>query len=350
MKTLSKVRGLALALTVLSCLLVPATPVNAQSAGCSDVTVPASVAPGLPKDQTIYGRLCLPAGPVPTVLQLLVHGASYDHTYWDFPGFDGKYSYTRGTSAAGYATLAIDQLGVGRSSHPLSALTTQLSGANAVHDVVTAARAGALGAAFKKVVLVGHSFGSLTSWLEAATYQDVDGVLVSGASHSIGALALARLAPLIRPAQFDPRTASSVPAVDLGYTSIPGARRSVFYHLPNADPAVVEQDEATRVEIPVGVALTIPVYVPATLAIRAPVLEVNGAFDIPFCVQGGGASLTNCASDATLHASEAPFFSPAAQLQTTVVPDAGHDLNLQLNADVFFARAQRWFTQFFPVS
>jgi pimeloyl-ACP methyl ester carboxylesterase len=327
----------------------PAGPAEGP-ARCSDVTVPAAMGPGLPKDQEVFGRLCLPAGRPPRVLQLLVHGASYDHTYWDFPGFGGRYSYVRHMTEAGYATLAIDQLGVGRSSHPPAVLVTQIAAAYGVHAVVAAARAGTLGLTFDRVVLVGHSFGSLTSWLEAGTYRDVDGVLASGASHAIGPAALATVFSHARPAQLDPAVARSVPPADPGYLSIPGARKAAFYYLPGADPAVVARDEATRREIPAGVGATIPAYVPATLGIDVPALVVDGRFDKPFCAQGGGGSLTDCADDATLHASEAPFFSPAARLQTTVVPDSGHDLNLQRNAGLFFDRARRWFGEFFPPS
>ncbi|HVV08028.1 alpha/beta hydrolase [Amycolatopsis sp.] len=350
MKRGNGIRALLLAGVLFSSLFAGAATVDAATAGgCSDVSVPAGLAPGLPRDQQIYGRLCLPAGPAPKVLQLLVHGASYDHTYWDFPGSDGQYSYTRAMTSAGYATLAIDQLGVGRSSHPLSVLATQLAAANAVHDVVTAARSGGLGPAFPKVVLVGHSFGSLTSWLEAGTYQDVDGVLVSGASHVLAPTVIPRLLTLVRPAQLDPVTASRVPPLDPGYLSIPGARAQFFYYLPNADPAVIAQDEATRSESPSGVLATVPVYIPSTLGIRVPVLEVNGTYDVPFCAQGGAGSITDCATDASLHASEALFFTPAAQLETAVIPDAGHNLNLQRNAGVFFDRALSWFQRRFSV-
>jgi hypothetical protein len=38
---------------------------------------------------------------------------------------------------------------------------------------------------------------------------------------------------------------------------------------------------------------------------------------------------------------EAPFFSLAARPQTMAVPDAGHHLNLQRDADVFFDRGLR---------
>lgn len=320
----------------------------ADSADCRDVTVPAALGPGLPRDLTAYGRLCLPAGKPPRVLQVLVHGASYDHSYWDFPGFDGRYSYTRHMVDAGYATLAVDQLGVGRSSHPLSAVTTQAATAHGVHEVVQAARTGAFGPAFDKVVLVGHSFGSLTSWLEAGIYKDVDGMVASGASHGLGASALASILRRARPAQLDPVVEPSVPAADPGYLSIPGARAATFYHLPNADPAVVAQDEAARHETPAGAGATIPAYVPATLGIDVPVLIANGRLDKAFCAQGGGGSATDCTDDTTLHASESPFFSAAARLQTTVIPDAGHDLNLQYNADAFFDRTQRWFAEFFP--
>lgn len=343
--------ALGLGLVLVATLVVPGARAEAApAAGCSDVDVPVAIGPGLPADQRIHGRLCLPEGGPSPVLQVLVHGASYDHRYWDFPGFDGRYSYVAHMLGQGFATLAVDQLGVGRSSHPPSALTTQLAAANGLHDVIRAARQGGLGPAFRQVVLVGHSFGSLTSWLEAGTYHDVDGVVTTGASHVIGAGALAGLAVLARPAQLDPVTAPAVPPLDPGYLSIPGARASAFYYLPNADPRVVAQDEATRSEIPAGVAASIPVYIPATLGIDVPVLEINGHYDKPFCAQGGGGSPVDCSSDETLHAAEAPFFSPAARLRTVVIPDAGHDLNLQLNADETFDAATRWFKELFPLT
>jgi hypothetical protein len=73
---------------------------------------------------------------------------------------------------------------------------------------------------------------------------------------------------------------------------------------------VVAHEEATRSEIPAGVGANINVYVPATLGIDVPVLAVYGRFDEPFCAQGGGGSVADCADDATLYAAEAPFFSP----------------------------------------
>jgi hypothetical protein len=39
----------------------------------------------------------------PATVQLLVHGASYDHLYWNFPYGGGYYSYVDAATAAGYA-------------------------------------------------------------------------------------------------------------------------------------------------------------------------------------------------------------------------------------------------------
>jgi hypothetical protein len=47
-------------------------------------------------------------------------------------------------------------------------------------------------------------------------------------------------------AQLDPVVAPSVPPADPGYLSIPGPRTAAFFHLPDADPAVVAHEEATR--------------------------------------------------------------------------------------------------------
>lgn len=315
---------------------------------CSDVTLPVSLSAGLPKTLKIYGRLCLPAGAAPNQLQILVHGSNYDHNYWDFPGFGQRYSYAHAMAVAGRATLAIDQLGVGRSSHPAGLLVTLSSNANALHDVVTAARAGALGSRFGKVVLVGHSFGSLMAFQEAATFNDVDGILASGFSHSSGAPYLLQVVSLTRPAKLDPVVAPRIPLLTTGYVSIPGARAKLFYYLPGADAAVLDQDEATRSESSLGDALS-SIVMPNTSGIGVPVFIMDGAYDMPFCKQGGAGSTTDCSSDATLRAAEAGFFAPAAQLEAAVIPNSGHSINLHYNADTVFSRALDWFARYFPL-
>ena len=38
-------------------------------------------------------------------MQLVVHGATYNHLYWNFPYGGGYYSYVEAATAAGYAAL-----------------------------------------------------------------------------------------------------------------------------------------------------------------------------------------------------------------------------------------------------
>src|SRR5690242_1075494 len=52
-------------------------------------------------------------------LQVAVHGATYDHRYWDFPSTGGRdYSYVAYMVEHGYAVLAVDCLAAGESDRP----------------------------------------------------------------------------------------------------------------------------------------------------------------------------------------------------------------------------------------
>ena len=120
-------------------------------------------------------------------MQLLIHGAATNRAYWDFGTVDGvRYSYARDVAERGIATFAIDELGAGESSHPLSTQLPITAVANATHQVVQALRGGsATGTRFGRVILVGHSLGSVVVWEEAINFADVDGVIVTGAAHSL---------------------------------------------------------------------------------------------------------------------------------------------------------------------
>ena len=310
------------------------------AAGCTDISVPVSLGDG-PRTSHISGRYCTPAGHPGTTLQVLVPGATYDRSYWDFPGFGDRYSYVKYASRAGKATLAIDPIGVGKSSKPPGWPVSAPTAARTLHEVISAARTGRLGHRWDKIVLVGHSFGSLTAMLEAGTYHDVDGLLVSGASHAPGPGGILQIQSSVRPALSDPRTAKSVPAGDYTYLSVPGARAKAFYAPRDSDPAVVAADEASRVAGTIGVLATIPVFIPTTFGIKVPVLIANGRADKVFCAQGGGGSLTDCTNAQTLYRSERTFF-PVADLSTYVLPGSGHSMNLALNNRAFFARALQW--------
>lgn len=308
---------------------------------CIEVSVPVGLEPGSPDTAHISGTYCAQVGDPGTTLQVLVPGATYDRSYWDFPGFNRKYSYVEHASRAGKATLAIDPVGVGKSSKPAGWQVSALSASHTLHEVISAARSGQFGHRWDKVILVGHSFGSLTAMLAAGTYHDVDGLLVSGASHAPGPAAILKIQSSVRPALDDPLTKDSVPPGDYSYLSVPGARANAFHAPADSDPAVVAADEARRVAGTIGVLATIPVFIPTTFDIDIPVLIANGRADKVFCAQGGGGSLTDCTDAQSLYRSERPFF-PKADLSTYVLPRAGHSLNLAINNREFFDHAMTW--------
>src|SRR3974390_411998 len=60
---------------------------------CQTLQVPVSLAqvPGA----SLYGELCMPTTGTPSVVQLLVHGATYNRYYSDWPYRPNFYSYVR---------------------------------------------------------------------------------------------------------------------------------------------------------------------------------------------------------------------------------------------------------------
>src|SRR6266404_5437936 len=132
---------------------------------CQSTKVPVALAAGQAAEQTIFGEICLPPGTnrqrAPTVY-LALHGATHSHLYWGWPYQPDTYSYIDHLVAAGYAVFAIDRIGVGQSSHPAGASVTMAVNAFVVHQLVQALRSGAIGKTpFRRVVLVGHSLGSI---------------------------------------------------------------------------------------------------------------------------------------------------------------------------------------------
>jgi pimeloyl-ACP methyl ester carboxylesterase len=285
------------------------------------------------------GTLCEPAGGANTVV-VLVPGATYDQTYWNFPYDPATYNFRLALNEAGYASFTLDRLGTGDSSKPLSLLVTSSVQARAIHQVITAVRNGDVGPGFARVVLGAHSLGSVDAVLEASTYHDEDAVLITGLSHRPNYLKLAELVASTYPAAFDQRTkAQGYSLADIGYfTTDPGARRRLFYGR-NYDPNVAAVDEATKsvysLAEPVDGA-PLAVVLPTSDGIDVPVLIVNGADDPIFC------NATMCASSAALRTSEAADYSGTPCLSAYVLPDSGHDVNLAPDTGSYQARVISW--------
>lgn len=311
----------------------------ADTTQCQQVSVPVALSAGDEPDYHIAGWLCGQGNLSGKTLQLLVHGYTYDHTYWDFPYQEPNYSYVTSATNAGYATFAIDRIGVGQSSHPAPELVTVMSNAYVVHEIVQDLRAGSIGGvAFPKIVLVGHSLGTLISWQEAGTYGDVDGVIASGFVHVPSPTAVALVTTASYPADLDPLFVNS--GLPVGYlTTIPG-RRSIFYNAPDADPALMAIDETTKQTGTDSEIATFGVGVDPllTVNIHVPVLSAMGQNDI-LCQPS---LLFACNTSQQLVAKEAFAYSSHACLEGYVLPNSGHDMNLHLNATVWYTAANNW--------
>lgn len=67
---------------------------------CNNYTLSVAITDPGPANQTLWGQLCYRGPNEPGTVQLLVHGLTYSHTYWDFPYGNG---YSQSPQLAGIA-------------------------------------------------------------------------------------------------------------------------------------------------------------------------------------------------------------------------------------------------------
>jgi hypothetical protein len=313
----------------------------AQAAGtgtCRAEQVPVSV-PGVPGSYEIAGTLCTPPGTAPTTVQVLVPGATYDATYWNFPV--PGYSYQQYAAAHGQATFALDRLNTAGSSRLPSLLVTVQADANVLHQVIGDLASGQIsGVAYTHVVTVGHSLGSIIVADEAAAWHDESAVVLTGFTHYLDPLFVTALGTgqvLVPAALASPRLASQ-PLGDL--STPPGARATWFYNTSDASPAVIAKDQATESVITAGELATfpIPMVLPETSDIGVPVLQAVGQDDAVFWC----GLLSSCTSSAALRTAEAPFFGGSPSYTAYVLPRSGHDLDLAANHQQFYDVLSHW--------
>ncbi len=331
----------ALAALLIALSMTPAA--GAAAAGpllCSDTALDVTLAPGETTTYQVVGTLCSRGSAAGKTVQLLLHGSTYARYYWDFPYQPRRYSYVRKATRRGYATFNLDRIGNGASDKPDGTLVDIDANAFAVHQVVEALQGGDVGtAAFDKVIVVGHSMGSFTALNYAGQFPgEADGIILTGFLNDLNLDYVNDvLSSVIYPADFDPKFAGQFPALDY-MTSVPGSRVAYYYE-PNAHPTVLAIDESLKETTTVGELNTGPLiaYDPISFQVEGPVQVVIGEFDYLFC-----GNLVNCSDPAEVQSYEEGSFSSSACVETAVVGDAGHDLNLQTNAGSAYAKMLRW--------
>lgn len=305
---------------------------------CATLDVPVSPAQGQPRSWKVTAEYCQPFRWTRQI-DVLTHGATYNHTYWDWKQQPETYSYVGMALRDGRATLNYDRIGNGDSTRPASTEITMTSDAWVLHQLIVAVKF--LG--YKSIVSVSHSYGSGVALAEASTsYPDhakASALVLTGYLHqpSNPAVTAGNY-----PANQDPQFANAGLEDDSGYlTSRPGVRGTSF-HSPTSDPDVVTYDEAHK-DLVSRTGLLSFLAARGVLAasnisnlVTVPVLVVNGQQDAIFCYQP---TVFNCADEAAVTANEAPFYQ---SIEVHTIPESGHDLTLHPSAPTSYAIISNW--------
>ncbi|CEJ54934.1 hypothetical protein PMG11_01220 [Penicillium brasilianum] len=261
------------------------------------------------------------------IMQVLTHGLGFDKSYWDFEG----YSYIASATAAGYSTLSYDRLGVGQSELADPYLdvqaATQVAILAKVSELLQDGKLSSKILTPKKLVHIGHSFGSLITNSLAATYPTLsDGIILTGFGHDFSWSSYFQLcygfevARLNKPLSFH--------EYDSGYLTWGNEfdNQCAAFSYPNFDGSVLHKAELNKAPFTIAELLSFGVTSLAAPEFASPVLIINGAQDLSFC---GG----NCYG--VLDAADSPstaVFPKASPLARYIHPNAGHALNLHHNS------------------
>ncbi|KAF8177382.1 hypothetical protein K438DRAFT_2022322 [Mycena galopus ATCC 62051] len=339
-------------------------PSSAASCACSSLLIPVHIDVLVPKDPTdgfagltsnasalrrvddeydIYGIFCRPDTIASSnVLQLLVHGLTYDSQYWSPPVEEFRnYSYAALACEHGLATLAVDWLGVGLSTRPanssdvqyptISAALSQIARRFKTPSIIPGVNP------FKKVIGVGHSVGSALlnfgAIVEAAS--PFDGLILTGSlitepgeGPSLDTVTSARDDTPLRWGTLDP-----------GY--ITRSDRTLFYPVDTTtfSPRMLIFDGFVK---DIGTVATFPQPVTTSLTTHytGPVVKIVGSEDQLYC------AADRCEDIAALTAVERVLWPAAKSFEVVVAPGSGHDLNLDFFANGPFNTFIRFVNQF----
>lgn len=328
----------ALALTVAGLTMATpaahAQPPSAARTGCArhELAVTLTSNPGAAQYR-LAGWLCRPARPATTV-QLLIPGLTYTHRYWTGP--DQRTDYTAAALAAGDAVYLLDRISTGASDRPPADQVTTTTEATVTHQTVRALRDGTLGR-FTRVVSVGHSYGSVIAMAEAATYHDVDALVLTGLLHDIRIDAMTRFTTDLYPAAADPKFTDTAPP-DGYLTTRPGSRAGYFLEPRTAVRGAAGWDEQTKTTATTGeLTFTPDDELAYSRAITVPVLFVMGQTDTLFCGTG-----QPCTTPADICQREHTAFPPGTPLAAATIPRTGHSINLHRTAPLAFTAITTW--------
>jgi pimeloyl-ACP methyl ester carboxylesterase len=318
-----RVVGVWVALVLWAVLAPPGT---AEAKGPRDVKVERRVFPVRLSDGGTYsvvGYLYYQGSLKNRPVQILTHGITYNHGYWDLPEIDGQdYSYARYMARQHYAVLALDLPGAGESDRPDGDFLNLAESASALHQVALQLRATAEKNTFETLVYVGHSNGALISTFAQALYGDAQAVVMTGWLNTLHSVPV------------DPGAIGAV--LQQGpYIRLPGEMRgALFYDAANADPAVITYDNEVISDtvsrgqmIDLLTMLTYPQLIPAQ------------ALTVPVMVQLGDNDLMAPAANA---ATEAQAYPHSPRVWVDPISHTGHVFNGHYSRVEGWERIDAW--------
>ena len=281
------------------------------------------------------------------VIELLVHGGSYTKDYWSGGGFTNTsfngdpYSWIKYASERNYATLSIDELGNGNSSHPDPTEVQPLLETECIHSVVEQLKAGKIGnTTYSQVLFIGHSFGSQNlARLTQNHPTDPAALILTGYSDDFsGNIPLQANFGYLPGDLVSPRFAD-LPGGYLAMSNSTG-RSDAFYYNGSYAPIITVLDFASEGTVAIGepfgnILKPVPQY-------TGPVLLVSGDHDAVVCGPGhdcltapGGRS--NCTVART-----SSFFPNAASFTYNLANSSGHSINFHYSSQQTFGYIHDW--------
>jgi len=197
---------------------------------------------------------------------------------------------------------------------------------------------GLAGRRYGRIVLTGHSYGTFTSDLTAATYGGVDGIIGTGWMQGPTPQGNMAVFSVFHPATMDPKFKDKV--IDPGYATTQPGKRGFFYEASNADPAVIAADEETKDTLSSAeINWTVHANTGMTTRIGVPTLRVLGERDPVMCNPD---PCTQQWMEET-----APALFPAG-VEVYSQPGAGHNIALERGNAGGFQVALSWLEHHFP--
>lgn len=282
---------------------------------------------------TIEGTYCYPLGSNSNVLELMVHGLSYNKSVWSGLGLGPEYDWQLYAAIEGYPSLAVDRLGHGANPqhpNPLTVVQGYLE-IQIEHQIINAIRTDSrnpLGRTFDSIVYVSHSYaGWLATGLVDSYPSDVDALVLTGFSASVNFTPFATTslesASRLNPVRFSD--------LQLGYiTPSKESQRTELFYAGAYVAAVAVWDYLWEDDWTIGETGTLDFVTVATEYTGA-LYVVTGVDDILFC------QTPKATCEKILNETRSLFFPSVTTFGYAAIENTGHTLMMHKTAQQTFA-------------